>query len=201
MKKMISSLMVLVFLLSACGGSVNQQAKSDTENQVEKKQEGEKTKTMEKADKKTTQEDQLKNDGLKAPEFSLLNKKGDTVSLDDLKGKKVYIKFWASWCSACLAGLEDLNQLAGEDHDFEVYTIVAPGLNGEMEREDFVEWIDDLEMVNIPVLFDPEGELMREYGIRAFPSSAYIGSDGILVKMVVGPKNNDEIIEEMEKIK
>ena len=34
---------------------------------------------------------------------------GKTYKLEDLRGKKVYIKFWASWCSICLAGLKDVD--------------------------------------------------------------------------------------------
>ena len=38
--------------------------------------------------------------------------------------KNIYIKFWASWCPTCLAGLEELDRLAGETNNFEVVTVV-----------------------------------------------------------------------------
>ena len=37
---------------------------------------------------------------------------GKEVSLADYKGKKVYLKFWASWCPICLSGLADITQLS-----------------------------------------------------------------------------------------
>ena len=56
---------------------------------------------------------------------------GETVSLADYEGRKVYVKFWASWCPICLAGLDEVNTLAKDATDFEVLTVVAPGFNNE----------------------------------------------------------------------
>lgn len=50
--------------------------------------------------------------GKKVKEFSLQGVDGKTYRLSDYKGKKVYLKFWASWCSICLSTLEDTNELA-----------------------------------------------------------------------------------------
>jgi len=59
------------------------------------------------------------------------------ASLDDFRGKAVCIKFWATWCPLCLAGLEDFAALSAEyagSEDIAVISVVAPGLNGEVGR-------------------------------------------------------------------
>ena len=38
-----------------------------------------------------------------------------TVTLGKYKGKKVYIKMWASWCPTCLAGLHEINSLSADE--------------------------------------------------------------------------------------
>lgn len=147
-----------------------------------------------------TSEPMMSNDGKMASDFSLLNLKGEEISLSSFKGEKVYLKFWASWCSICLAGLDDLNQLSGSSEDFKVITIVSPDYNGEQSKEDFITWFESLDYNNIEVLFDENGTITKEFGVRAYPTSAYIGSDGVLVKILPGHVDNQMIIDSFNSI-
>ncbi|WP_459841596.1 redoxin family protein [Fusibacter bizertensis] len=137
--------------------------------------------------------DMMSNTGDLAPDFTLMNLNGDEVSLSSLKGEKVYVKFWASWCSICLAGLEELDQLAASDNDFKVITIVSPDFNGEQSKDDFITWFDTLEYKNIEVLLDENGTVAKSFGVRAYPTSAYIGSDSVLIKSLPGHVDNQTI--------
>ena len=126
-----------------------------------------------------------------APQFELEDLEGNIHRLSDYKGKKVYIEFWASWCSVCLSGLGHFNQLAGEENEFVVLSIVSPNFSGEMNSEDFKEWFASIGMDNITVLLDEGGEIAYgQYGVRAYPTSAYINSNGELEMLVPGPNEN-----------
>lgn len=46
-----------------------------------------------------------------APEFSFVDSNGTTISSSSLKGKVVFINFWASWCPPCRAEMPSLNKL------------------------------------------------------------------------------------------
>ncbi len=95
------------------------------------------------------------------------------ASLDDFKGKIVYVKFWATWCPLCLAGLEDFDRLAGayaKSDDIAVISVVTPGLNGEVNEADFTAWAR-AQHLTFPIYFDSDGALTREFGIRAYPTS------------------------------
>ncbi|MFF2016155.1 TlpA family protein disulfide reductase [Paenibacillus sp. NPDC058177] len=140
------------------------------------------------------------NKGQPAPAFTLKDLQGNEVSLADFKGQKVYVKFWASWCPICLAGLDELDQLSSEQHDYKVLTIVSPGYNGEQSAADFTNWFSKRGYDHIQVLLDDGGTLTRKFGVRGYPSSYYIGSDGILVKSAPGHNTNEVIAETFQSI-
>jgi thiol-disulfide isomerase/thioredoxin len=51
------------------------------------------------------------NDLKVAPAFLFTDAAGKTASTKDLKGKVVFINFWASWCPPCRAEMPDLEKL------------------------------------------------------------------------------------------
>lgn len=58
------------------------------------------------------EEDLTKEEGLQkgamAPDFTLETLTGEKVTLSDLKGKKVILNFWATWCPPCRAEMPHL---------------------------------------------------------------------------------------------
>ncbi len=91
--------------------------------------------------------------------------------------------------------MPEFSKLADMDRDFEIITVVAPGAGGEMSKDEFKKWYKTQEFSNIPVYFDETGDVLSEYGVRAFPTSAFIGSDGVLVGTVPGHMENGRIAE------
>lgn len=152
------------------------------------------------AESDTATAEMMSNDGEMAPMFDLKDLDGNRVSLEDLKGEKVYVKFWASWCSICLGGLEELDMLTTEETEFKVITIVSPDYNGEKNTDKFMSWFDKQGHDNLIVLLDEDGDFTREFGVRGYPTSAFIGSDGVLVHLYPGHLENDMIKAEFMEI-
>ena len=126
---------------------------------------------------------------------------GKDVSLADYKGKKIYLKFWASWCPICLAGLADINQLADTPpKDAVVLTVVAPGVNREKNLDDFKEWFSGLEYKTLPVLVDNNGLFLKKLGIVGYPSSAFIDANGKVVRIQPGHVTNEDIMKTLETL-
>lgn len=133
--------------------------------------------------------------------FTLKDVAGNTVSLNDFKGQKVYIKFWASWCSICLAGIDEIDQFSGEMNDFVILTVASPDYNGEQSEADFINWYGGLELKNMTTLLDPDGTVAKEYGVRAYPTSVFIDSEGSVSKTIPGHMSKESIMEMMNEIK
>ena len=108
-------------------------------------------------------------------------------------GKPTYIKFWASWCPICLSGLEDIDNLSKEKKDFEVVTVVSPGLVGEKKTEDLKKWYKSLGYKNIKVLLDEKGELTKMLNVRVYPTSAILNKSGKVEKVLPGHLEKAEI--------
>ena len=47
---------------------------------------------------------QDKSSELLAPDFSLADLEGNTVTLDQMRGKVVLLNFWGTWCGPCRKG-------------------------------------------------------------------------------------------------
>ena len=121
--------------------------------------------------------------GKEAPDFTLQSMDGKEVKLSDFKGKKVYLKFWASWCGPCKKSMPELMKLAEkEDRDFEILTVIAPGIQGEKTVEQFPQWFQDQGYKDIPVLYDTKATTFQAYQIRSIPTEYLIDSQGKIGK-------------------
>ena len=131
--------------------------------------------------------------GKEASDFELKDMKGNTVKLSDYKGKKVYLKFWATWCGPCRQSMPELNKLVEEkDRDFEILTIMAPGLQGEKTEEEFVKWFDQQDYKSVPVLYNPDGSAFANYQVRSIPTEVFIDSRGKIGHVQLGAISNEE---------
>lgn len=195
-------LVVSVFALAGCNINQDVVAKDMYDTVTEESVAAGESMTKEDMTKEEMMEVEkmMKNEGKMAPAFELMSVSGETVSLESLKGEKVYVKFWASWCSICLAGLDEFDRLAAEAEGFKVISIVSPGYSGEQSKEKFIEWYNGLNYENLVVLLDEGGDIAKEYGVRGYPTSVYIGSDGVLVKSLPGHVSNDAIAETFKEI-
>src|SRR5690625_1361660 len=68
-----------------------------------------------------------------APDFELETLEGETVKLSDLKGQKVFLNFWASWCGPCRSEMPDMQKFHEDRDDV---TILAVNVNDRPENVD-----------------------------------------------------------------
>lgn len=64
-------------------------------------------------------------EGVAAPDFSITCLNGKVIKLSDLKGKRVVINFWATWCGWCSREIPHLNKLYADTSrdDLEIIAI------------------------------------------------------------------------------
>ena len=203
---MKTKLIIALFSTLLLGACQNSQMGMDTKDMKETTEmmnsmSGEKMDKMDNMSSKDEKTDKKMGemDDMTQSTFTTLD--GKEVSLADYKGKKVYLKFWASWCPICLAGLADINQLADmPPKDAVVLTVVAPGVNREKNLDDFKEWFSGLEYKTLPVLVDNNGQFLKKLGIVGYPSSAFIDANGKVVRVQPGHVTNEDIVKSLETL-
>lgn len=194
----IVGLVLVVFVLTACTPKLNiAKVATPTPQKTEEAMTTDKTET--KQEDNMTQTMEFTGDAFN---FDLTDVNGKNYKLSDLQGKKVYIKFWATWCSICLAGMKEFIEFDDSQKtvdDVVVLTMVAPGASGEMKTEKFKEWYAG-QGLNFVALLDEGGSVMREYGIRGFPTSVFIDTNGNIHETRVGPVDNEAINQTLSQV-
>lgn len=121
-------------------------------------------------------------DGM-APELVFTTFEGETISLDDLKGKGVVVNFWASWCDPCRDEADLLEQTWRREKDNGIVFLGIDYLDQEPAALAYLEEFD----VTYPNGPDLRSEIARRYGIKGVPETFFIGPDGRIVETVIGP--------------
>ena len=122
--------------------------------------------------------------GEPAPDFSLVDLKGQTWTLSDLKGQVVFINFWATWCPPCLQEMPSMQRLFTtlQKENFKMLAILN---NDQMAPAQFIAGQKGLTM---PILDDSENIVGSQYGLTGLPETFIVDKEGILRVKFIGPE-------------
>ena len=122
-----------------------------------------------------------------APNVKLPGLNGE-IDLQTLRGKVVYLDFWASWCKPCVKSFPWMKQMK-TTYASQGLEIVAVNLDKNRKlAEAFLEKVD----VNFKIAFDPKGDSATAYKLRGMPSSYLIGRNGKLYATHIGFREKDK---------
>ncbi|MDF1692900.1 MAG: TlpA disulfide reductase family protein [Zhongshania sp.] len=99
-----------------------------------------------------------------------------TLNIADYQGKVVYVDFWASWCGPCRASFPFMNDLVKDYGD----NLAVVTVNLDESREDADQFLTEFP-ANFAVIYDPDGGLAKQYGVRGMPNSFLFNQRGELV--------------------
>jgi peroxiredoxin len=135
--------------------------------------------------------------GKPAPDFQYTMADGTTVRLSDLRGKKVLINFWATWCEPCRSEMPDLEHAAASNRA----DLVVIGVNKGEQADLFPEFLRQIP-VSFALVADPNGGIARAYGVvSGIPQSFFLNRDGTLASRRIAPMSTSLISEELGRLK
>ena len=121
-----------------------------------------------------------------APNFESKTPEGETVSLNDLKGKVTIIDFWAAWCGPCRRENPNVVKVYEQYHD-KGLEIIGISLDGAPNQRDPKKvWLDAIEkdglkwnhLSSLMYFNDP---VAKQYNIKSIPATYILDEEGKIV--------------------
>jgi len=134
--------------------------------------------------------------GQPAPDFQYTMPDGSTHTLGQLRGKKVLVNFWATWCGPCRSEMPDLQKALGEVGD----SVVVLGVNKAQDLKEIAPFADELR-ISFPLIANQAGDIAGRYGAQNLPTSYFINSDGTIGLRKTGVMNYTFIRAHLDQLK
>jgi len=135
------------------------------------------------------------SEGKPSPKFTNYeNFNGGTTSLDDLKGKYVYVDVWATWCGPCKREIPFLKEIEKKHHGKNI-AFVSMSID---KKNDYKKWramVTEKELSGVQ-LFAPEdwsSSFVTNYGIQGIPRFILIDPEGNIINANAPRPSSEEL--------
>lgn len=116
--------------------------------------------------------------GDQSPVFKYLDINGKEVSLDDLKGKYVYIDVWATWCGPCKREIPYLQELEKKMHG---KNIVFVSISCDKSKADWEKMVKEKGLGGVQLHIGDDRSFMEAYGIKGIPRFILLDKEGKII--------------------
>tara|TARA_Y100000816_G_scaffold234128_1_gene179643 strand:+ start:228 stop:830 length:603 start_codon:yes stop_codon:yes gene_type:complete len=185
--KTIFTLMIFCFIaVSSCDNSTAQQKNQQL--------------------KKTGNNKPLNTNSMLAPDFSLADLDGNTITLQQMKGKVVLLNFWGTWCGPCRKEIPDFINLSKKYKKDGLEIVGITLTSGPPEN---IKAFADKWGINYKLLTDIKGNetqtITALYGqatgkrITGIPTTFIIDREGVIQKRYVGPRSEAIFYNDLKK--
>lgn len=152
----------------------------------------------------TTKYNKVKNlaKGMPSPKFvNYENHKGGTTSLDDLKGKYVYIDVWATWCGPCIREIPSLKKVEKQYHNKNI-AFVSMSIDRAAAHNKWFEMVKDKELGGIQIIADKDwsSQFVKDYAIEGIPRFILLDPQGNIVSANAPRPSNPALIKLFDEL-
>ena len=126
--------------------------------------------------------------GPAAIDFNCQDLKGQTWSLDKVRGKVVLLRFWADWCPYCRYEMPIIDKYYRKLNK-DGFLVLAVNVN---QRPEVVLAFTAQLDITFPVPLDPDGKTAKRYGVYRIPTNFLIDRQGIIREILIGEVFREE---------
>jgi peroxiredoxin len=132
-----------------------------------------------------------------APEFSLTDANGSSVTLSDYRGKVVLLNFWATWCGPCTL---EIPWFIDFEQEFKSRGFEVVGISMDDEGWAAIKPYVAEHKMNYRVLLGNDSVSQLYGGVEALPTTFIIDRDGKIASVHIGLAGKDEYLNEIQKL-
>jgi cytochrome c biogenesis protein CcmG, thiol:disulfide interchange protein DsbE len=129
--------------------------------------------------------------------YQLTDLDGKPVRLADLRGKAVWVNFWASWCPPCQSETPVIRDLAERYAD---RGLVVIGISVQEASADQVRAYATRYQLGYTIATDLSGYIFRLYRPPGLPTQVFIGPEGAIRSVVLAPLTEADAVAQIEAI-
>ena len=120
------------------------------------------------------------------PSFNLKDINGNVVNLESMKGKKVFVNLWATWCPPCRKEMPSIQKLSAEVNKNNVVFVML-SLDDDFEKAK--TYVQEHNLM-LPIYY-PAETLPELFNVNGIPATFIFNEKGKLIKRVDGMDNYD----------
>ncbi len=133
------------------------------------------------------------------PDFEIEDLKGERHRLSDLKGKWIWLNFWATWCGPCREEMPSLQALSVKLEGTPFHLL---GVSVDQGHRNLVEKFVQKNQLTFPIWHDTEGKASSLYQASSIPIAYLISPDWNIVGVFRGGRDwdNPQVFHSLNKI-
>lgn len=135
--------------------------------------------------------------GKPSPALNAVDVEGQTWTLEDFRGKYVYIDMWATWCAPCRREIPYLKELEEKFKDAE---IVFLGLSIDGDKSKWEEMIASGSLTGVQLYLGPRSEFQQAYKIEGIPRFILLDKEGVIINNDMTRPSAPETLQTLEAL-
>lgn len=136
--------------------------------------------------KQSSTDSNMASAAIQVPAFSIQDINGNLVNLQNLKGKKLFVNFWASWCPPCKREMPSIEKLY-QSVDSSKVRFVLVSFDDRFEKaKNYVS----SKGLKLPIYYPAENPPAL-FDVQGIPATFIFNESGELIKRIDGGENYD----------
>jgi thiol-disulfide isomerase/thioredoxin len=167
-RKLILAIVIFILVFTSCSNDQKEENKTDVSEQ------------------QNNTDSNMASATTSLPSFSVLDVNGNIVNLQNLKGKKVFVNLWASWCPPCKREMPSIEKLY-QSVDSNKVKFVLVSFDDQFEKaKDYVS----SKRLKLPIYYPAENPPVL-FNVQGIPATFIFNESGELIKRIDGSENYD----------